>query len=66
MAATRRLARDGLRVVKPGGWMLLEIDCNRAAQSAAEAVEAGWSDVMVKDDLFGRARYLVARRSDSI
>ena len=66
LAATRRLVRDGMRVVKPGGWMLLEIDSNRASQSAAEAVQAGWSDVLVKDDLFGRARYLVARRSDSI
>lgn len=66
LAATRRLVRDGLRVVKPGGWMLLEIDSSRASQSANEAVQAGWSDVLVKDDLFGRARYLVARRSESI
>ena len=64
LAATRRLVRDGLRVVKPGGWIFMEIDSNRASQSAAEAVQAGWSDVLVKDDLFGRARYLVARRSE--
>ena len=64
LAATRRLVQGGLRVVKPGGWMLLEVDSTRAGQSAAVAVEAGWSDVQVKDDLFGRARYLVARRSE--
>jgi release factor glutamine methyltransferase len=61
----RRLVRDGLRVVKPNGWMILEVDCSRAAQVAAEAVHEGWLDVLVKDDLFGRARYLVARRSGS-
>lgn len=66
LSATRRLVRDGLRVVKPGGWMVLEIDSTRAAQSAHEAGQAGWTDVLVKDDLFGRARYLVARRSESI
>jgi release factor glutamine methyltransferase len=64
LAATRRLARDAHRVVKGCGWMLLEIDCNRARESAEVAAQAGWSEVMVKDDLFGRARYLVARRSE--
>jgi release factor glutamine methyltransferase len=63
LEAIRRLVRDGLRVVKPHGWMILEVDCSRAAQVAAEAVHEGWLDVLVKDDLFGRARYLVARRS---
>ena len=62
--ATGRLLVDGLRVVKPGGWIILEVDCTRAEQVAAHAVCAGWSDVLVKDDLFGRARYLVARRSE--
>jgi release factor glutamine methyltransferase len=63
LQAIRRLVRDGLRVVKPNGWMILEVDCSRAAEVAAQAVNEGWSDVRVKDDLFGRARYLVARRS---
>jgi release factor glutamine methyltransferase len=63
MSASRRLVSDGLRVVRPGGWMMLELDSSRAGQVAEEAVRAGWSDVSVKDDLFGRARYLVARRS---
>jgi release factor glutamine methyltransferase len=63
LEATRQLIQDGLRVVKPGGWLILEVDCSRAAQVAAEAAGEGWSDVHVEDDLFGRARYLVARRS---
>ena len=37
-----------------------------APAAAAEAQGSGWSDVLVKDDLFGRARYLVARRSKSL
>lgn len=63
MESTRQLLKDGLRVVKPGGWLVLEMDCSRAPQVAAEAAGEGWVDVLVKDDLFGRARYLVARRS---
>jgi release factor glutamine methyltransferase len=64
MDATSRLLAEGRRVVKAGGWIVLEVDCNRANEVARAAVGAGWSDVLVKDDLFGRARYLVARRSE--
>ena len=63
LEATRRLLKDGLRVVKAGGWLILEVDCSRAAMVAADAADHGWTDVLVEDDLFGRARYLVARRS---
>lgn len=62
--ATRELLRDGLRVVRAGGWILLEVDCTRAAKAAEAATRAGWEDVLMQDDLFGRARYLVARRSE--
>ena len=61
--ATDRLLRDGCRVVKPGGWIALEVDCTRAAAAAARAQELGWSEVIVQADLFGRERYLLARRS---
>ena len=43
---------------------MLEIDCSHAAPVTEAATRAGWVDVLVKDDLFGRARYLVARRSE--
>jgi release factor glutamine methyltransferase len=63
---TRELAADGLRVVRPGGWLALEIDASRAAETAQLVEDAGWSDPTVHDDLFGRARYLLARRSETL
>lgn len=62
---TRRLIDEGRRVVRAGGWLALELDCRRAEASAALARAAGWNDVSVQDDLFGRARFLLARRSDT-
>ncbi len=62
--ATRQLLAEGWKVVRPGGWIVLEVDCARAASVASLASGLGWSDVLVKDDLFGRARYVVARRSE--
>lgn len=58
----RRLFREVPRVLRPGGWMALEIDARRPEDTAALAVTSGWSDVTIHDDLFGRARYLMARR----
>lgn len=63
MATTRRLLAEGRRVIKPGGWIALEVDCTRAMMAAACARELGWTDVVVETDLFGRERYLLARRS---
>lgn len=60
--ATRRLLTVGHSVVAPGGWIAIELDCRRAAQSAQLARASGWSDVTVQDDLFGRARFLLARQ----
>lgn len=59
----RRLFADAPRVLTPGGWLLLEVDARRARETAALAT-AGWRDVAILDDLFGRARYLVARRGE--
>jgi release factor glutamine methyltransferase len=64
MDATRRLLEDALRVVRPGGLIALEIASARAELASRLAWQAGWIEVSVLDDLFGRARYLVARRSE--
>jgi release factor glutamine methyltransferase len=64
LEATTRLLADSLRVVRPGGCIVLEIDSSRARQVAERAELAGWAEVSVRDDLFGRARYLTARRSE--
>jgi len=63
LAAIRRLLDEGRRVVRPGGWIALEMDCARAAPCAVLAVGLRWDDVQVENDLFGRERYLLARRS---
>lgn len=63
--ATRALIADALRVVRPEGWLMLELDATRADTAARLAEAAGWSDVAVHDDLYGRARYLIARRSEA-
>jgi release factor glutamine methyltransferase len=60
-----RLLDDGLRVLRPGGWLAMEIDMARAARCAARAGVSGYTDVAIHSDLFGRERYLLARRSDA-
>ena len=61
--ATMRLLREGQNVLRPGGWLALELDCSRAGAVAGEACTRGWESVSVHVDLFGRERYLLARRS---
>ena len=63
MSATRRLLDEGRDILSLGGWLALEVDCTRAAAAAAQAAALGWQDVSVHVDLFGRERYLLARRS---
>lgn len=65
MLATVRVIRDGTRVIREGGWLALEVDASRAAEVARVAAGAGWDDVSIHHDLFDRARYLLARRSEA-
>ena len=65
LGATKRLLEDGRRVLRPGSWLALEIDCTRADAAARLARELGWIDVSIHMDLFGRERYLLARRSNT-
>ncbi len=65
LEATRRLLFDGQAVVAPGGWIALEVDCHRAAAVAALAAAAGWIDPAVHLDLYDRARFVLARRSET-
>jgi release factor glutamine methyltransferase len=61
--ATSRLLHQARAVLRSGGWLALEVDAARAARVAARAGELGWVDVVIHADLFGRERYLLARRS---
>lgn len=64
LAPMRRLLDDGRRVLRSGGLLALEVDCRRAVRVARLATGLGWHDVHVTMDLFGRERFLLARRSD--
>ena len=64
MAATTRLLDEARNVLRPGGWLVLEVDCTRAGAAAGQASAFGWSEVTVHLDPFGRERYLLAQRSD--
>jgi release factor glutamine methyltransferase len=63
LGATHRLLEQGRWVLREGGWIALETDCNRAGDCARRATALGWADVAIHADLFGRERYLLARRS---
>lgn len=63
--ATIRLLDEGPAILRPGGWLALEVDCTRAALAARLAVERGWQAVSIHIDLFGRERYLLAQRSET-
>ncbi len=65
LQAIRRLLDEGRNVLSPGGWLALELDCSRATATAVQAGALGWQDVGVHVDLFGRERYLLARRSNT-
>lgn len=62
LEATRRILGEGILLLAAGGTLVMELDSSRAAQSAELAVSAGYCDVDVCDDLFGRSRYLTARQ----
>jgi release factor glutamine methyltransferase len=63
LRATVRLLGETPDVLRPGGWLAMEVDCTRAGEVAARAESLGWMDVAIHADLFGRERYLLARRS---
>jgi release factor glutamine methyltransferase len=63
--ATARLLDEGREVLRAGGWLALEVDCGRARSVAGLASALGWENVEIQVDLFGRERYLLARRSNT-
>jgi release factor glutamine methyltransferase len=65
LEATTRLLDEGRAVLRSGGWLALEVDCSRAQVTASRACELGWEGVTIHMDLFGRERYLLARRSET-
>ena len=64
LAAIRALVVQAHSALRPGGLLALEVDARRADAAAALAAAAGFTRCTVHQDLFGRPRYLRARRPD--
>jgi len=64
--ARRALLAGAAALLEPGGLVALEIDERRAETVRSLAHCCGWSRVTVHDDLFGRPRFLVARRAEGV
>jgi release factor glutamine methyltransferase len=64
MSATARLVREAADVLEAGGLLALEVDMRRSSL-AAELVsrERRFHDIRVELDLFGRERFVLARRT---
>ena len=60
--AIEALLEDAPRWLAPGGALVLEISPQQAEDSALRALLAGFDGVLVKRDMAGRSRALVARR----
>jgi release factor glutamine methyltransferase len=57
-----RLIREARRVLKPGGWLLVELGYN-SVEPVRAMLSAGWTDVTVQPDLAGLPRVLSAQLS---
>jgi release factor glutamine methyltransferase len=57
-----RLIADAPRVLRPGGWFLVELGYN-SLEPVREMLQSGWSDITVEHDLAGLPRVLAAQLS---
>ncbi len=57
----RRLSTDARRVLRPGGWVVLEVGYNMAGK-VRDLFQAGWEQIETTRDLSGIERVLSARR----
>ncbi len=60
LAILSLLARQGLSMVKPGGWLAVEVMAGQA--QSVERLLSGWQEIEILKDLLGHQRVLVARR----
>jgi release factor glutamine methyltransferase len=59
----RRLIPDAARILKPGGWLIMELGYTSAERVAA--MLAGWNNVALRPDLAGIPRVIVAQLSNT-
>jgi release factor glutamine methyltransferase len=64
LGVIRELVRDAWDLIIPGGLLALEVDAARAESSAVLVRDAGFEQVEVGRDPFGRPRYVTARRRE--
>lgn len=62
LEATRRVLQESSRLLTSSGTLVMELDCTRSELVAELARATGFTGVSLWDDLFGRPRYLTARR----
>lgn len=62
LAALRELVPSARAALLPGGLLALEVDARRASDTARLVAAAGFAACAVSEDVFGRPRYLHARR----
>jgi len=55
-----RLIAGAVRVLRPHGWLLLELGYN-SLESVRGMLDRGWSDVTIQPDLAGLPRVIAAR-----
>jgi release factor glutamine methyltransferase len=60
MDIVRRLAVESVRVLRPGGWLIMEVAYN-ADRRVREMLGPPWTDVRVETDLAGLPRVVSAR-----
>jgi release factor glutamine methyltransferase len=60
LTPTRRLAAAARDALAAGGILALEVDSRRARETASVVRDAGFVDVVVRNDLFERQRYVTA------
>jgi release factor glutamine methyltransferase len=65
MACYAVLLAQAASSLEPAGWLVLEVDARRAAETAELARRLGWQDGRLVRDLSGRERVLVVRRPSS-
>ncbi len=57
----RRLIPEAQRLLRPSGWLIMEIACDGAA--AVAELLGGWQEMQVVRDLAGLPRVTASRRS---
>lgn len=62
LEATHRILAEGPGVLRPGGWLVMELDSARSGAVQEMAAELGWERLRIERDLYGRDRFLVAER----